>query len=140
MRKWLRIGSIFGMVVGLMLAMIAPASATIHEIVASFCADSHETSSPTTDLHDPPGLSGFSSADNVAQPLLASGAFEFTRTDVDGDGDMESALVIDEDAPQVKLSGSGDFFQDPMSGVYVEIGTTEGSDFPAFARCANLRE
>lgn len=139
MRKSLRAVSIVGLVAGLMLAMAAPASATIHEIVASWCASTHEVPSPTGHLHDPPGLTGISNGDNIAQPLLATGAFEPTSVDVDGDGTLEPALVVDEDAPQVKLSGSGEFFQDPASGIWVEIGTTD-SDFAAFAHCPNLEE
>lgn len=127
-----------------------PAQATIHEIVASWCAFSHEVASPTGDIHDPPGLSpealgGTSEADNIAQPLLSSGAFNVVEADGDEllvapifptieEGD--TLLVINEDAPNVKLVGTGLFFYDAAADVYVELGEPD-PDFPAFANCAN---
>lgn len=136
---------------GLVFAMTMPASGTIHEIVASFCAETHQVPSPTGDIHDPPGLTpaalgGTSAADNVAQPLLASGAFEVTTADgtenvVQGPPTQpgDTLLVIDEDAPHVKLIGTDHFFYDPGDDVYVEIGTPD-PNFPGFANCENLHE
>lgn len=135
---------------GLVAATAIPATATIHEIVASFCASTHEVSSPTGALHDPPGLSpeilgGTSNADNVAQPLLASGALEPAVADGDetvvlGGPPTEAGdrlLVVDEDNPNVKLLGTGLFFYDPAHDVYVEIPEPD-PDFPAFANCPNV--
>ncbi|MDX1622307.1 MAG: hypothetical protein R3320_15025 [Nitriliruptorales bacterium] len=158
MRKSLRVLTVLGLVTGLLMAFTLPASATVHEIVASFCAATSETGSPTGHLHDPPGLTpaflgGTSAADNIAQPLLSSGAFldgtaegheplfnpateEFDLTVPSG----ETVLLVDETAPQVKLAGSGMFFYDPVTDVYVEIGLPTPESHPAFAHCPNLPE
>lgn len=131
--------------------MAVPAQATIHEIVASFCAAIHEVQSPTGDIHDPPGLTpeelgGTSEADNIAQPLLSSGAF--TASDAQGDEEVvfgppteagDTLLSVNEDAPQVKLLGTDTFFYDAHGDVYVEIGQPD-PDFPGFKHCASLAE
>lgn len=140
-----------GLTAGLMVASTGAASATIHEIVASFCADSHEVPSPTGDIHNPPGLTpaalgGTSAADNTAQPLLASGVFEVTQADGDefvvagpATEPGDTLLVIDEDRPNVKFVGTGLFFFAAADQVYVEIGQPD-PDFPGFANCANLAD
>lgn len=136
---------------GVVFAMTMPAAGTIHEIVASFCATTHEVPTPTGTTHNPPGLTpehlgGTNSADNVAQPLFSTGAFE--QTFADGSEDFLQAntdpavpvpdgapvLVIDEDEPQVKLVGSGVFFFDGGEGIWIEIGNPD-PDFPAFKHC-----
>jgi hypothetical protein len=50
---------------GIVFAQVAPASATVHEIVAQWCSGKEPLF--------PPGLSGRSQADNDAKPLFASG-------------------------------------------------------------------
>ena len=62
---------------GLMVGVSVPASATIHEVVASFCSNyefPEQSGHPTGDQHDPPGLTLHEH--NLAQPLIASGMFE----------------------------------------------------------------
>lgn len=131
--------------------MAASAQATIHETVASYCAGVHEVQSPTGEIHDPPGLTpeelgGTSDADNIAQPLLSSGAF--TAVEADGDEEVElgpdveegdTLLLINEDRSNVKLLGTDTFFYDSHGDVYVEIGQPD-PDFPGFEHCANLAE
>ena len=61
----------------LAVGMSVPASATIHEVVASFCSNyefPEQSGHPTGDQHDPPGLTLHEH--NLAQPLIASGMFE----------------------------------------------------------------
>lgn len=155
MRKFVNLLAVFSLATSMVFVFAAPASATIHEIVASFCADTHEVSSPTGDIHNPPGLTptflgGTSAADNVAQPLISSGAItvetaDGTETLVDpATGEPNGTvpegatiLVINETTANVKLVGSGLFFFDPADNVYVEIGQPN-PDFAAFANCANL--
>lgn len=152
MRRWFSVALLTtGVTGGLITGTITPASATVHEIVASFCATTHEVPSPTGEIHDPPGLTpeaqgGTNSAENVAQPLLSTGAFE--QAVADGSSDFLQAnsddpvpagapvLLVDEDEPQVKLVGSGVFFFDPGEEVWVEIGNPD-PDFPAFQHCEN---
>lgn len=139
--------------VATLFAMSLPASATIHEIVASYCATTHEVPSPTGEIHNPPGLTpehlgGTSSAHNVARPLKSSGAFELGFADGSEDflqantdpaepvPDGAPVLLINEDKPQVKLLGSGFFFFDPGEEIWVEIGNPD-PDFPAFKHCEN---
>lgn len=151
MRRSRRTLPTLGLATVLVFAVTAPASATIHEIVASYCAATHEVQSPTGDIHDPPGLTpeelgGTSEADNIAQPLLSSGAF--TAAGADGDEEVvfgppteegDTLLLIDEDERQVKLLGTDTFFYDAHGDVYVEIGQPD-PDFPGFKHCANLAE
>lgn len=131
--------------------MVAPAQATIHEIVASFCAGIHEVQSPTGDIHNPPGLTpeelgGTNEADNIAQPLLSSGAFRAGEADGDetvvfgpSTEEGDTLLLINEDRSNVKLLGTDTFFYDSHADVYVEIGQPD-PDFPGFKHCANLAE
>ncbi len=147
MRRSRRTLPTLGLAATLVFAVTAPASATVHEIVASFCAAIHEVQSPTGDLHNPPGLTpeelgGTSEADNIAQPLLSSGAF--TAAEADGDEEVvlgpatdegDTLLLINEDKPQVKLLGTNTFFYDAHGDVYVEIGQPD-PDFPGFEHCA----
>ena len=64
------------MALALAVGMSVPASATIHEVVASFCSNyefPEQSGHPTGDQHDPPGLTLHEH--NLAQPLIASGMF-----------------------------------------------------------------
>lgn len=105
----------------------APANATVHEIVAQWCSGQEPL--------EPPGVSGGSSADNFAKPLIASGFIGGVVPFRDG-----FVVSFNYDRPNVKVVGTGD---------YVVIGQVDGlplyleliepnPDFPAFRRCPRL--
>jgi hypothetical protein len=103
--------------------MVAPASATIHEIVASFCSGGNGNVFP-------PGQSAFGST-SFLRALQASGAVTVRpNTPVPG------AITIDynNDAPNGKFVG-GDFFVEAIPGVWVEV---LDPDHPAFEHCTNF--
>ncbi|MCI0582446.1 MAG: hypothetical protein L0227_06040 [Chloroflexi bacterium] len=81
-----------------LLAFVAPASATVHEITGMFCAGEHGN-------HFPAGLSGGSSADNFAQPLFATGFVESVEAYA-GDGVNGPGVLVtfDFDHPASKLA------------------------------------
>lgn len=111
----------------------APAHATVHEIIAQWCAGHGPL--------DPPGISGGSNADNFAKPLFASG-FIGDPVPFDPPGDQAAGLLIpfDFDAPQSKTIGTGTYFaidQSPAGPVYIEQIAPDPS-FPAFRRCPRL--
>ena len=80
------------------LAIAAPASATVHEITGMFCAGEHGN-------HFPAGLSGGSNGDNFAKPLFATG-FVQSVTPYAGDGVNGPGVLItfDFDNPASKLA------------------------------------
>jgi hypothetical protein len=110
---------------------VAPANATVHEIVGQWCSGQ--------DHLEPPGLSGSSNADNFAQPLFANGAIGDPVPFVGPEG--PGLLVpFNFDHPAAKVVGTG---------TYVVIGTTDAGplylelieadpSFPAFQRCPRL--
>lgn len=109
----------------------APASATVHEIVAQWCAG-HEPL-------EPPGISGGSNADNFAKPLMANG---FAGTPVPFDGPAGPGLLLDfdYDHPASKVRGTGIFVvigQTPAGPLYLELIEAD-PDFPAFRHCPRL--
>jgi hypothetical protein len=113
---------------GIVFAQVAPASATVHEIVGQWCAGRGELF--------PRGLSGGSNADNVAKPLFASGF----ATTVPFDGSAGPGLLIEfnYDNPNAKVVGTGVFVViDPTVPLYVEV-IEPNPDFPAFQRCPRL--
>ena len=81
-----------------LLAFVAPASATVHEITGMFCAGEHGN-------HFPPGLSGGSNADNFGNPLFATGFVEsvepYAGDGVNGPGVL---ITFDFDHPASKLA------------------------------------
>ena len=155
-----------GMTVGLVAALsAAPASATVHEIVASFCSNNNVGAAPghpTGDQHDPPGLTVHEH--NLARPLLASGVFETfevhfeesvtTRLGVEVDG-------LDPEVPTIYFV-EGERINEPPNkfpwvddATYVELhvdlfldGEVDqqwifpkldiDGDSPAFERCPNF--
>jgi hypothetical protein len=109
---------------GIVFAQVAPASATVHEIVGQWCSGRGELF--------PPGLSGGSRADNVAKPLFASG---FAETVPFQDGFL---IQFDYDNPNAKVVGTGVFVViDPTVPLYVEL-IEPNPDFPAFQQCPRL--
>ena len=108
---------------GLMLGMIAPASATIHEIVASFCSGGQGNVFP-------PGQSKFGSQ-SFLRALQASGTVT-----VLADTPTAGAITIDynNDSPAGKFSGNDVFFE-VVPGIWIEVLEP---DHVAFEHCTNF--
>ncbi|MGW1342895.1 hypothetical protein ACWCOV_17730 [Kribbella sp. NPDC002412] len=109
----------------------APASATVHEIVAQWCSGQDELA--------PPGISGGSNAGNFARPLDATGFIEGV---VPFTGPEGPGLLIDfnYDHPAAKVVGTGVFVvidQTPDGPLYLEL-IEPNPAFPAFQRCPRL--
>ena len=109
----------------------APASATVHEIVAQWCSG-HEPL-------EPPGISGGSNADNFAKPLNANG---FIRGTVPFAGSAGPGLLVDFDFghPASKVVGTGVYIvigQTPVGPLYLQLIEPD-PNFPAFQRCPGL--
>jgi len=107
----------------LAVAMIAPASATIHEKVASFCSGGHGNVFPG-------GQSKFGTQ-SFLRALQASGTVT-----VRADTPTVGAITIDynNDAPAGKFSGN-DVFVQAIPGVWIEVLEP---DHPAFEHCPNF--
>ena len=112
--------------VGIMFAQVAPASATVHEIVGQWCSGQDELA--------PPGISGESQADNFAQPLNASGFIDIVPFQ---DGFL---VQFNYDKPNAKVVGTGVFVvigEVDGAPLYLELITPDAS-FPAFQQCPRL--
>jgi hypothetical protein len=110
-----------------MFAQVAPASATVHEIVGQWCAGQGELG--------PPGVSGGSQADNFAQPLNASGFIEGIVPFQDG-----FLVKFNYDNANAKVVGTGVFVvigEVDGAPLYLELITPDTS-FPAFQQCPRL--
>jgi hypothetical protein len=107
----------------LLVASVAPASATIHEIVASFCSGGSGNVFP-------PGQSDFAKH-SFLRALQASGAVT-----VHADTPTAGAITIDynNDAPNGKFTGN-DVFVEAIPGVFVEVLEP---DHAAFDHCTNF--
>ena len=117
-------------VIGIVLVPAAPASATVHEIVAQWCSGQ--------DPLGPPGVSGRSNADNFARPLIASGFITGNLVPFEGDAGPGLLIEFDYDVPNGKVVGTGEYFViDPTVPVYVEQIAPD-PDFPAFKSCPRL--
>lgn len=121
------------MATGLVL-MAAPASATIHDIVASWCSGQH--------VQDPPGLTGQSNpkAGNFAKPLFATGVVSLVPYDGDGDTVQDDLLLDIDDthaASKVQTTGNiiGPFPGPGGADLFVEESVLS---HPAFDNCPNL--
>ena len=113
---------------GIVFAQVAPASATVHEIVGQWCSGQ--------DPLGPPGISKEGSK-NFAKPLDASGFIEGT---VPFTGSAGPGLLVDfnYDNPNAKVVGTGVFVViDPSVPLYLELITPD-PNFPAFKRCPRL--
>ena len=109
---------------GLVLGMVAPASATIHEMVASFCSGGHGNVFP-------PGQSSFRFSVIPSRPAHASGTVT-----VLADTPTAGAITIDynNDARAGKFSGN-DVFVQAIPGVWIEVLEP---DHVAFENCTNF--
>ena len=108
----------------------APASATVHEIVAQWCSGHDELG--------PPGISD-PTKPNFAQPLNANG---FIGDPVPFVGDAGPGLLINfnYDHPAAKVVGTGVFIvvgETPAGPLYLELIEPDPS-FPAFQHCPRL--
>jgi hypothetical protein len=115
-----------------LLAFVAPASATVHEITGMFCAGEHGN-------HFPPGLSGGSNGDNFGQPLFATG-FVASVEAYAGDGVNGPGVLIsfDFDHPASKLAPHptlDTFFVG--DGTYISAFVFDSSH--GFTNCVALR-
>jgi hypothetical protein len=117
--------------VGALFVLMAPASATVHEIVGQWCSG-----------HDPlapPGISGGSNADNFAQPLNAMGiVIVVPGFDPDGAGPQPPGLLItfDFDHPATKITPTGTYVALP-GGLYLAEFVPDTSE--GFGNCKGLR-
>ena len=108
---------------GLVVGMVAPASATIHEMVASFCSGGHGNVFP-------PGQSAFGSQ-SFLRALQASGTVT-----VRADTPTTGAITIDynNESKAGKFSGN-DIFVEAIPGVWVEVLEP---DHVAFENCTQF--
>ena len=109
----------------------APASATVHEIVAQWCSG-HEPLEPR-------GISGGSNGDNFAKPLNSNG---FIRGTVPFTGSAGPGLLVDFDFghPASKVVGTGQFIvigETPAGPLYLQLIEPD-ANVPAFQRCPGL--
>ena len=114
------------------MAIAAPAGATVHEITGMFCAGEHGN-------HFPAGLSGGSKADNFAKPLFATGFVESVEPYA-GDGTNGAGMLIafNFDHPASKLAPHptlSTFFVG--NGTYISAFVLDGSH--GFTHCVRLR-
>jgi hypothetical protein len=119
---------------GIGFAQVAPASATVHEIVGQWCSGQ--------DPLNPPGISGGSQApDNFAKPLAASG-FVGPIVPFDPPTGQPDGFIItfNYNNPNVKVVGTDTFIAiDEIDGepLYIELITPDSS-FAAFKHCPRL--
>jgi len=108
---------------GLVLGVVAPATATIHEKVASFCSGGHGNVFPH-------GQSKFGEK-NFLQALRSSGVIT-----VRADTPTAGAITLDynNDAPAGKFVGS-DIFVEAIPGVWIEV---LDPNHPAFEHCTHF--
>ena len=123
---------LLGAAAALMATMLTapPASATVHEIVAQWCAGHDELA--------PPGISDPEQR-NFAQPLFANG---FIGPQVPFDGPAGPGLLItfNFDHPAAKVVGTREFFVVGAvdgSPLYIQ-GIEPNPQFAAFAHCPRL--
>jgi hypothetical protein len=106
-----------------LVGTVAPASATIHELVASFCSGGNSNVFP-------PGQSAFGSA-SFLRALQASGTVTVLV-----DTPTAGAITIDynNDSPAGKFQGDDVFFE-VIPGVWIEVIEP---DHPAFDHCTKF--
>ena len=108
---------------GLVVGMVAPASATIHEMVASFCSGGHGNVFPA-------GQSAFGSQ-SFLRALQASGTVT-----VLADTPTAGAITVDynNDSKAGKFSGN-DVFVEAIPGLWIEVLEP---DHVAFENCTQF--
>jgi hypothetical protein len=119
---------------GIVFVQVAPASATVHEIVGQWCS----LGAPSNNVKEPlgpPGISGGSNADNFARPLAASGVEIGIVPFQDG-----FRVNFNFNRPNVKVVGTGQFIViGEINGapLYLEL-IQPNPAFPAFQHCPKL--
>ena len=111
-----------GLLFPLVLLPAPPASATIHEIVAQWCAGHGEL--------QPPGIQD---GDNFARPDIKNG-FVGPTVPFDGPAGPGQLITFNYDVPPGKVVGTGIFIVVGPGPLYVELITPDSS-FPAFQHC-----
>jgi hypothetical protein len=119
---------------GIVFAQVAPASATVHEIVGQWCS---RGASGKGELA-PPGISPpTAKPENVAKPLFASGFITGTR-DFIGSAGPGQLITVNYNNPNVKVVGTGVYVAiDPTVPLYIEL-IKPNPAFPAFKSCPKL--
>jgi hypothetical protein len=124
---------------GIVFAQVAPASATVHEIVGQWCSRGASGKGAL----GPAGISDPTKR-NFAQPLNASGFIGpiVENFDPDGPGGQPegSLITFNYDNPNVKVVGTGEFVNispPNQAPLYIERITPDSS-FAAFQHCPNL--
>lgn len=107
----------------LLVGMVAPASATIHEMVASFCSGGQANLFP-------PGQSNFGST-SFLRALQASGTVT-VRPNTPEPGDI--TIDHNNDSPASKFAGNDVFFE-VLPGIWIEVLEP---DHVAFEHCTNF--
>jgi hypothetical protein len=121
---------------GIVFAQVAPASATVHEIVGQWCSGQ--------DPLNPPGISDDTKR-NFAQPLNASGFVQGTE-DFIGSAGPGQIINFNFDNPNVKVVPIGEpvviwEIPDPDTGALVPLylqPIQPDPSFPAFQHCPRL--
>ena len=124
---------------GIVFAQVAPASATVHEIVGQWCS----LDAPSNKVKEPLGPPGISDPTkrNFAQPLNASGFIgDVISFDPPGAQPPGSLITFNYDNPNVKVVGTGAYVNISPVGappLYIELITPDSS-FAAFQHCPKL--
>jgi hypothetical protein len=130
---------------GIVFVQVAPASATVHEIVGQWCSLGAPSNKVKEQLN-PPGITGGSNADNFAKPLSASGFVTGELVPFTGSAGLGLLVEFNYDNPNAKVVGTGVFIvidqvPDPVTGdlvpLYLEL-IEPNPDFPAFQHCPKL--
>ena len=112
-----------------MFAQVAPASATVHEIVGQWCSGQ--------DPLGPPGISN-PEKKNFAKPLNASGFVTGDLVPFTGSAGPGLLVEFNYNNPNAKVVGTGVFVViDPTGPIYLELIVPD-PNFPAFQRCPKL--
>lgn len=117
------------------LTTAQPSEAIIHEVVGASCRVDGFDNPP-----EPPGQTGASSGDSFARALRATGvisSIEATPTSVTINFDLSrpNAKFVSAGFPLMIPDGAGP----GVSLTLNPLPTIDGSTFPAFVHCANLR-
>ena len=118
---------------GIVFVQIAPASATVHEIVGQWCSLGAPSNKVKEQLN-PPGISGGSNADNFAKPLNASGFVTGNLVPFTGSAGPGLLVEFNYGIPNAKVIGTGDFIViDTRASVPLYLELIEPDpDFAAF--------
>jgi hypothetical protein len=118
-----------GTLLALILLPAPPASATIHEIVAQWCAGRGELKPP-----------GIQDGKNFAMPVIKNG-FIGPTVPFNGPAGPGQLITFNYGVAPAKVVGTGVFVvvgQTPAGPLYVELITPD-STFPAFQHCPRFR-